>query len=1061
MSRKKYLILLIISFNFTLYGGTLGFIESEKPVDTSFLVDAQSDILSSFNSMPFDENIYIENIIAEVSQNTSLIHHSVISNDRNPLGIDLNEPAFTDCSFYFSFTNEHPIPFSPSPFSYDKKFPSMSNYGCVGFLFYESDLTLDQILPLKNRAVQLFESRFHLNLIEPSMIAGDDQYYFPLYGRFSNLSSIILNSIAFLPQDGYFGSECANLLTNSSYLNSQFAHESVYYFDHLESRANIATFWSKHSNALCFDMDTSLNRLPLISLLKELEEESQFNSLKVNMPTDLVSLETDANLIDLPNSPLFIMEISYTGLPEGISLHEGDFIFDLSTALGISDKSPITLSSACFNSFLGLFSGISLRCYSSDLISIHPQEFDISQEKIVPLQHMLFLASNGTDDFSEYGDYQWKILFEDQGHSSLLSSFPSKVRNLELSLEDFIDIASPYNLPFIPCLLFDPPAELSITYHPQIDPIIIDLQKTVLPLNGSGEEFIVNQSVDVSLTVTNRGNAAIWGIPLPNLAPIGLNNIPPENSISDRLIVLGYDVDGMFSNATPRYFPVDLSGEGYFSAYSPDLLNESVRYRYSPSFTQVILDNFADLGDHTSYNESQLIDYAANFNDSASMFNPSNWVLQPNQSLHFSMQTILVSTNSSSSYLQHNRARIRIGSEHPLEYTDFFSNSVGLRLNSSSSLTALARIDRNFSFCGESNRYVLTLLPDGNTTLTNLTLKIPALGVLLESGDFSYEDGFLLRTLPHFNSTSLQKEFSFEFATPNSMMVRSGEISWDEDAEKSVVFSNEINLIAEFFYTDAIHAPHLPQLELQHSIEIMDDELLLMNCSVYNSGVAEVSKIHLLPLYSSEEFYLSNVSGPSVIENLDPSKTKWTQFTFEILMPQAILTPLIWINGSDARLYTFDLDPAVAIGNPNVSITKELHREVGWAGQSLQITIILTNTGDVPISNILIDDFNGFPSSSFALRSGTLQKTLPLLEVGESYRLNYSVQINQAGVFQFGKAQVKYLSIAPMVGESEVVTFRARSSLYLVLTCIFTGILVTCSVVFVFWNKRKGGQQPL
>jgi hypothetical protein len=1019
-----------------------------------FFEDSQKIISSSSDFQTYTENIYTENIIAELSQNTSFIHHSVILNDRNMFGIDFSEPAFANCSFYLSFTNEHPYPFTPLPFSYETNLPSVFNFGFVGFLFYESSLPIDNILPLKNRVVQLFESRFRMNIIEPPMISEIGQYYFPFYGCFSNLSTIILDSIANMPQDGYFSSNLLNLPLNASYLASHFAQESVYYVNSLESLDNIATFLLEHSDTLRFDIHTPLNRIPLISLFNEVKDDSSLNSLAENIPSDLFTLTNDDFLLDLQDSPLVIVQISYLGHPEGIFEQDGVFIFDLHRALRLPTKTPITTSATCLDSFTGFFSGISLVCYSSEIVSISPHEFEISTTKIIPLQHVLFLASNGTEDFSEYEDYQWQVFFEIQGSISTLNAFPSKVRNLEINLEDFSDMASPYSLSFIPCLFLDPLVDLSIQYHPRVDPPVFDLQKAVIPLNGTEGVFSANESVSVSLNVTNRGNVEIWGLPLPKLASVGMNNLSPDNTISDRLEILGYNIEGMFSNTTPRYFPVDLSGEGFFSSFFPNILNESVRVRYSPTYTQTILDNLVDLSEQTSYNETQLLNYATTFNSSESLFNPSNWVIQPNETLKFSSHTILDSNDSS--FINLDRARFRIGSKSSLEYTDLYSNSIRLLLNTSTSITALAHIDHNLSYCGEKNRYVLTLLPERNSSFSDVIVKVQSIGVLLDSGDFLHENGLLTLYLAHFNSTSTQTEFSFEFYSPNSMIISSAEIRWKEDTKEYLIHSNEIGLFANIFYTDAFHSPYLHKIELQNSLEIIDNQLLVMNCSLYNSGITEISGINLFPIYSADEFRLLNVTGASIIENLGPSSEYSAVMTFEILMPHAVLTPLIWINGSDLSLFTYRLDLPDAIGTPNISITKELHRKTGWTGQSLQIKITLTNIGDVPLQNVVIDDFHGFPPHSFSLTSGILQKTISLLEVGESYSLNYSLRIEQPGTFHFGKARVKYLYITPMVVESTEFPFRARSSLNLVLLLSLSGVVGGCCIIYVIWIRKKG-----
>ncbi|UYP45378.1 hypothetical protein NEF87_001663 [Candidatus Lokiarchaeum ossiferum] len=1054
MKHQKILFLIyLISLSSLSWGNIF---ENRNMIQNDFLTSTQKSsdkVGNPLESQSLGDNLYVENILAEISQDTSVIHHSRVSNSRNMFGLDLLEPCFSNASFYLSFTNELQNPIPLSTFSYGKNAPSVSKFGFLGFLVYETSYSANVVASLRDRVVKLFETKFELNIIELQNVTDENIYFFPFYGLISNFSQFTENVLGSISTEGYFNPSFLNQPLNTSISSSNFVQESLFYF-HSPTTINVIThFWEKHYESLNFDIYTPLNRIPLLSLVNDFSEMEGNSADRALVSAEVDNLILDQNIDDLINFPFHILQVSYTGNSEGIKTKNGEYIFNFRKALGLPDNFPIELSTECLNSLFGLFSGISIVCAHSDILEVSPQKFNISSENIVPLQHFLYLASNGADISLNFRDYQWNVLFESQGSISQLKTLPKKVQNLAPNLEDFFDLFSPFALSFLPCLFFDSVPDFYMKYKLKENPTLIKIQKEMISLNHSEPFFFDNQTVNFTLKVKNLCNSDVWGLPMPDLSSFGINNLSPDNSISNRLEVLGYNTKSMFSSDIPRFFSIDLLGQGYFSQIFPNILNESVRSRYSPAFTASILDNLADLTVHTSYNESQLVEYAQSFNYSYSMYNPLNWVIQPNSTLNFFSQITLDTGNST--FLTNDPATFRYGSEHGYEFHDIRSNSLAIFLNSSTSIKATARLVQNFTRSGYQNSYIVSLHHSGNKNFTNIKINVSIVGILIDSGDFDRNGKILSLNIPYFNASTLQTEFSYTFFSPNSLIIRSTKVWWEDESYQRILLSNEVEMFVEPYFDDKLHLPFIPQLSLDTSISIHNKSILLVNCTMMNVGDSNITNVNLLPLFPSDSYILTNITQNSNISLLTPLETYTTVFIFEIIFPYAILSPLIWMNGLDSYLYHFSSCISHPLGSPNITISKILNRIQGWTGQNVVVSIKITNFGDIPIQNLVIDDYYGFPIQSMSLDQGVLQKSIFILGVGESFSFNYSLNLEQLGNFELLGAQVRYLYVSQIKITSEIKTLQVRSTFNLIFGLSSSMVIGVSLMFFIIHIKRR------
>ncbi len=320
---------------------------------------------------------------------------------------------------------------------------------------------------------------------------------------------------------------------------------------------------------------------------------------------------------------------------------------NLYSLLGITNV-QLNLDSKAFNSPLGWLSGINFWLDDMEVEQISPNSVAMSTSNLLSLQYGLLLTDQDSfyqqavNGYFRFG-FQWDGL---QSYITLWPEYPNQPINNDL---DFFQYVLPQGVPVLSEILLNsiPNLEIQYTLMNQ-DPEVI-VEKTFPKENSALIDNTTNelgnipyqswsaiQNVSIQITVFNNGSQPVWGIPLDILPKYGLTNSVPINSITDALSDLGYDPATMFNDSeTARYFPLDPFGTGLFVGSSVDLSDLSNEAPYSTEYSNAIVNNAAAISVQTGYTIQEVLDFAANYNNTQSVFDPDNWILPVNSSRTF------------------------------------------------------------------------------------------------------------------------------------------------------------------------------------------------------------------------------------------------------------------------------------------------------------------------------------------------------------------------------------------------------------------------------------------
>lgn len=122
---------------------------------------------------------------------------------------------------------------------------------------------------------------------------------------------------------------------------------------------------------------------------------------------------------------------------------------------------------------------------------------------------------------------------------------------------------------------------------------------------------------------------------------------------------------------------------------------------------------------------------------------------------------------------------------------------------------------------------------------------------------------------------------------------------------------------------------------------------------------------------------------------------------------------IVWQDNRDGKwnIYLFTLGPSEEIGSvhpdpePALSVLKEVIPEIVNPGEEVTVKITLTNTGNVELSNIKVNDQVPEP---FSLVEGNTRAGYMSLEPNETESFEYTVNSESLGSFEMGAVGVRY-----------------------------------------------------
>ena len=592
------------------------------------------------NSDVAGSELYSEQISAYVAGAKSIIQQSLFTNDSNIFpNMDFNDPAFFRCSMMLTASNGKLSEMFPSILS-DNIFgsqllPSYNSF--FGFLFYENEIEIEDAQKRAERAFEIIKNAFEIELFT---IETSEENFFPFIGYYPNWKVVLNRIYTNLPKDGYWKALDIERLSSDDYLNNNYLSCSILLLNSLEMFFEGINITSSQFNYDFSDIDLSF--LDTFGFAESTEEINDSEDILGGFGEFLDIGDSNQTFTDFfenifapsggllqENNRYITMLIQYEGNSEGITKTTGPdkYIFDLFKALGYNDTT-LYPSEKIFIALIGTFlCEIDINILSTDIISVSPQNFQISDNIIEDLAEAIWIADIDFDIYT-LKNYEFETNWVNVLGVNQLYTLPINPTN-ESNIINFLEIIGYKGLPYLLTGLLNPVESIVVRYSTANSEPTLKIIKT-----AENASYGFDHTFQINITAQNVGNITAWAI--PTKLPVDFEElldaaffIPGsrdeiEDYFEESLItLLNLDED-------PRLFHFDSNSDGITDMYYPDISTISNIFPYNEEFVQY-------LEDHPVY-----FIYAGVFNNPNSIYNEENWKLVPGESISLTLTNLSI-----------------------------------------------------------------------------------------------------------------------------------------------------------------------------------------------------------------------------------------------------------------------------------------------------------------------------------------------------------------------------------------------------------------------------------
>jgi hypothetical protein len=1058
--------------------------------DTDFMPLPHNNTIDLNN---FSETaLYIEQIIADIYANKSLIHNAVVT--ENPFflpGIDWTEPDFQGVSMILIQVNNQTDQFMSFVEPWKRTLPHIENlqiYG--GFLFSLPNLARD-FKTVQMKVFHRIEQLLNIDLIQLPCINSANAIWVPFYATTLETSAnnviIIQQMLNLLPKGGIF----SRTISQKEELISEATINAKYFANNLF----ILNKWSSLSQIqeLIYDTYQTINTTtflnpdfhyialqnPIYAFIENIIEQTKFSNnpsqrLSVHenniLPNDdVVSLD----FIDWKNMDdyierqqnIVIYDFIYEGNKNGFTeINSSSITFDFFKTMNWEINRTIEINSKCKMNALGWLSGLGITLFQGQILNISPEYFDISSANIIPLQYHLFL-NDQTEWIQNFLDFQFRVAFQTNQMKQQLMVWPEKYRNFNQGLPPLLGYILPSGLPIIPgvfigdipniCLQIgrnQPQPELEIRKYFEIP-----LENDSVNSLGSGMiQNVITQNrswIDFQIQIRNIGTIDAWGVPIRVLEDYGFPNKAPYSLITKALITLGYDPYSMFSTEYPRYFPIDVFGTNEFLGITPDFLQIGILTPYSPEYSDIIYQNREAIATITGLTETYIIKYSNDYNKTNTIYNPKNWRIEPQQTINLSYSQYLQSespTSSNETFEILYPSVIRYSERTGLQYYETESNSILIKKNHTKTIEnensgMIVNLTQAVTLFAEktiwntsSNQYELnlSLIKTGTIPITNATLRFPSIGMICRSPENTTYNTlnnsiYIQTTEINIQENTSSTNFTYGFVKiydyglyQASVILNSNEscplVAFSKNSPSSNptchAQTSKINLIAQNYDRIIQNTLRNIKIKIEEVCDITTQpsglSQIQVNYQILNNGYGTIDEIHINA--QSGTNYSEGITLSSILYNngritqLQQKENMNISLTFEfnkslsyLLIPFSIKSNTYWFD-------SINLSNPLLLGRRSLSLSKVVEKKIIMQNQDILVKILITNEGNLPLTNLIIRDESNHPFKALSLTSGTFLNKIEIINPGDTIEVKYQLKGKTIGQFRLLSAMIDY-----------------------------------------------------
>ncbi len=635
-SLKFFCLIVLFLLNTLLILSPITDAYRENYENTDIVISTENSSLKPADIAGSD--LYAEKISAYVAGSKSIIKQSLFTNDTNIIDeFDLNDPAFEKCSMYLSVSNA----INPEIFPrvlVNEKYPNEFCYSFqsfTGLLYYDDELTQDQIDSKLDRALDIIRSKFKVDLI---MINISNPNYYGFVGYLQDWEFYLDQMTSNFPKDGYWKALDLERLRSKNYSSNH--HLSSTYIlinsvEFIEEEINISTD-QLYYNFDVFDLSLNNSIISEFSQILGIGGENASSS-----DGDQFSEEIGGTTL-LNNSHYSYFSLQYEGRLEGIrAIGDSQYEFDLWSSMGYSGE-PLDPSEKVYIALVGAFiSEIEIQVLDSSIISSVPKNFEFSDYLIEQIG-LLSSFAGGDFDVESLTNYTFSPLwFSKEG----IKTNGVKISNKEdpNDIVNALQLTGFQGLEMLPTGLLNPIEKYVIRYNiTQSEENLKITQKVV----GDNASYGVRRDFTLNITVENVGNKTAWGIETPYLLElIDIEQLFGEATYEDlwgfvQIYYPEYNSLEEFLNLDkpPRLFYFDSTGDGVADQYFPSLSLSNL-FPYSEEMPQLIDYMYYD----NQFLYTILNPFSDNFTNPDSIWNDDNWKIEPRDSISYEIQNLDIS----------------------------------------------------------------------------------------------------------------------------------------------------------------------------------------------------------------------------------------------------------------------------------------------------------------------------------------------------------------------------------------------------------------------------------
>ena len=393
------------------------------------------------------------------------------------------------------------------------------------------------------------------------------------------------------------------------------------------------------------------------------------------------------------------------------------------------------------------------------------------------------------------------------------------------------------------------------------------------------------------------------------------------------------------------------------------------------------------------------------------------------------------------------------------------SNSISISTHDMASIITHASLSNYNSRAGEENLYTLQIQNIGSQIANSINISLISPGIVSDSGNFTIENNnlvFLLDELAPFE----EKVVQFKFYTPNSILIRSLEISYNSTTKIENLDSYNIKDYSSDIYgtakIDYFHSfPFLNSLKIEFSSSSINPSIgeeFNLTVKLFNDGYSHLNisgiKFFLNDRYGDLiRLNESQISFPNLVYHVEEErdfsllKSDWKAYYY---------APVNFLNNIDNRLTQISKSDPIILGFVNFTIEKEISKNQIEIGEIVEVTIKVTNEGNICIKNLILSDDVSFTQVEFSLVEGRLIHEIDCLSPGDINSFSYKIMAKNQLQINLKPAKISYYYLKKNLATSNII--QVKTIIPLRTQALFVIIPSTVTIVillgYLFEMKR-------